>query len=144
FPEAAFRAPRPVGFFRATAVVVFDRVRVPVVIGAVPRVDPRPGGTGQGGSLGFTVGVRAKLDFGNQTLDWLNNRVGGDKLVSRAVSAQLDTALLAALGAPPPLELPGGRTLVVELCADQPVTVADDAWAAVPLRWKLGGPVPDP
>lgn len=140
FPEAAFRAPRPVGYFRATAVVVFDRVRVPVVIGAVPRVDA----AAKGPSLGFTVGVRAKLDFGNRTLDWLNNRVGGDKLVSRAVSKQLDTALLAALGAPPPLELPGGRTLVVELCADQPVAVDDLAWAAVPLRWKLGGPVPDP
>ncbi len=146
FPKAAFRAPAPVGYFRATAVIVFDRVRVPVVIGAVPRLDATTGvgAAGGAGTLGFTVGVRARLDFGNRTLDWLNSRVGGDQLLTRAVSAQLDTALLAALGAPPPLELPGGRRLIVELCADRAVDVAEGAWAAVPLRWKLGGAVPDP
>ncbi len=136
FPRTALRAPTPAGFFRATALVVFDRVKVPVVIGAVPRVD--------GGSLGFTVGVRARLEFGNRTLDWLNQKIGGDKLVSKAVSGQLDSALLAALGPPPPLELPGGRRLIVEMCPGEPIAFADGAWAAVPLRWKLGGPVPSP
>ena len=149
FPQAAFRAPVPVGYFRATAIIVFDRVRVPVVIGAVPRIDPAPAApaaatTATATSLGFTIGVRARLDFGNRTLDWLNTRVGGDQLLTRAVSAQLDTALLAALGAPPPLELPGGHTLVVELCPDRAVDVAEGAWAAVPLRWKLGAAVADP
>ncbi len=136
FPPPTFRAPVPDGFFRATAVVVFDRVSVPVIIGAVPRVD--------GGSLGFTIGVRARLDFDNRALDWLNRQIGGDRMVSRAVSGSLDAALLAALGAPPPLELPGGRRLVVEICPERSVEVRDGAWAAVPLRWKLGGPVAVP
>ncbi|HUQ07166.1 MAG TPA: hypothetical protein VM261_31965 [Kofleriaceae bacterium] len=144
FPEAAFRAPAPTGYFRATAIVVFDRVRVPVVIGAVPRIDHGSGTSSGKASLGFTVGVRAKLDFDNRTLDWLNSRVGGDRMLTKAVSAQLDTALLAALGAPPPLALPGGRTLVVELCPDRAVDVVDGRYAAVPLRWKLGGAVADP
>ncbi len=137
FPRAALAPPAPTGYLRATAVVVFDRVRIPVTIGALPRVDVRAGAP----SLGFVIGVRAALDFDHRALDWLNDRVGGDRLVTRAVSGQLDTALLAALGPPPPLELPGGRQLVVELCPDRPLEIREGAWAAVPLRWRLGGPV---
>jgi hypothetical protein len=133
FPAAAMRAPQPTGMLRAEVVLVFDRVRVPVTIGALPRID--------GGSLGFTIGMRARLDFENRVLDWVNARVGGDAIVSRIASGQLDTALLAALGAPPPLTLPGGPTLTVELCGDRAIEMREDAWAAVPLRWKLGAPV---
>jgi hypothetical protein len=104
-----------------------------VTIGALPRLD--------GGSLGFTIGIRAHLEFDNRLLDWVNDQVGGDRLVSRLAAGQLDTALLSAIGAPPPLTLPGGPTLTVELCPDRAVEVHDDAWAAVPLRWKLGAAV---
>lgn len=133
FGRDAMRAPVPTGMLRADALLVYDRVRVPVTIGALPRID--------GGSLGFTIGVRARLDFDNDVLDWVNTRVGGDRLVSRLAAGQLDTALLSALGPPPPLTLPGGPTLTIELCPDRAVEVRDGAWAAVPLRWKLGAPI---
>jgi len=133
FPAEALRAPVPTGMLRAEAVLVFDRVKVPVTIGAVPRVD--------GGSLGFTVGVRARLEFDSQVLNWVNAKVGGDRIVSKVAAGQLDTALLAALGPPPPLTLPDGPTLTVELCPDRAVEIHDGGWAAVPLRWKLGAAV---
>lgn len=147
FPAAALRAPTPAGMLRVEAILVYDRVRMPVTLGALPRIDPAgasPGPTppalassSGGGKLSFTIGVRARLDFENRVLDWVNSRVGGDRLVSRLAAGQLDTALLAALGAPPPLTLPGGPTLTVELCPDRAVEIGERAWAAVPLRWKL-------
>ncbi len=135
FPAGALRAPLPTGYLRAEAVAVFDRVDVPIVVGALPRVD--------GASLGFTIGVRARLDFGNRVLDWIKDRVGGDAIVTRIANGQLDTSLLAALGPPPPLELPGGRTLTVELCPDRAVDIVAGSHAAVGVRWRLGGPVGD-
>ena len=133
FPASALRAPIPTGYLRASAIARFARVDVPIVVGALPRID--------GGALGFTVAVRARLDFGNRVLDWINANVGGDDVVSRIANGQLDASLLAALGPPPPLELPGGRTLIVELCGDQPVEIVGGSHAAVPVRWRLGGPV---
>ena len=133
FPASALRAPIPTGYLRAAAIAPVARVDVPIVVGALPRID--------GGALGFTVAVRARLDFGNRVLDWINARVGGDDVVSRIANGQLDASLLAALGPPPPLELPGGRTLIVELCGDQPVAIVGGSHAAVPVRWHLGGPV---
>lgn len=138
FPAEALREPRPAGMLRADAVLVYDRVRMPVTVGALPRIEPKTG------SLGFTIGIRARLDFDNRVLDWVNSRVGGDRVVSRLAAGQLDTALLAALGAPPPLALPGGPTLTVELCGDRAIEIGDEAWAAVPLRWKLSPAVAVP
>ncbi len=130
FPASALRAPTPTGYLRAEAIAVFERVEVPVVVTALPRID--------GGQLGFIIGVRARLDFGNRVLDWVNDRLGGNGLVTRVARGQLDTSLLAALGPPPPLELPGGRTLVVELCPDRAVEIVAGSHAAVPVRWRLG------
>ena len=66
FGRDAMRAPTPTGILRVEAVLVFERVRVPVTIGALPRVD--------GGSLGFTMGVRARLDFDSDvTVQTLGN-----------------------------------------------------------------------
>ncbi len=136
FPKTALRAPRPTGYLRADAVVVFDRVRVPVTLGAILRLDD--------GRPAVTVGVRARLDFDSGVMRWLNDKIGGDRLATRLASGQLDTTLLGALGPPPPLLLPGGRQLVFEPCSDRAVEVHSGAWAAVPLRWKLGGPVAPP
>lgn len=132
FPASALRAPLPTGYLRIEAVLELDRVSVPIVVGALPRID--------GGQLGFAVGLRARLDFDNRVLDWLDRKLGADRLVTKVARGQLDASLLAALGPPPPLALPGGRTLTVELCPDRPVDIVSGSHAAVPVRWKLGGP----
>ncbi len=133
FPASALRAPMPTGYLRAEAIARFRWVDVPIVVGALPRIDD--------GTIGFTIAVRARLDFDNRVLDWVNDRLDGDAMVTRLANGQLDTSLLAALGPPPPLELPGGRTLVVELCPDRAVEIGPGSHAAVPVRWRLGGPV---
>lgn len=135
FPAGALRSPVPTGYVRATAIAEFRFVDVPIVVGVLPRLDD--------GRLGFEIGVDARLDFGNRVLDWVKDRFGGDAFVTRMANGQLDTSLLAALGPPPPLELPGGRTLVVEPCPGRTIDVVEGSHASVPLRWRLGGPVGD-
>ncbi|MBK9036968.1 MAG: hypothetical protein IPL61_37910 [Myxococcales bacterium] len=133
FPAKARAAPAPGGYLRAEATVVFERVKIVVVLGALPRTD--------GGALGFTVGLRAHVAVDNRALAWLVDRLGVDRLATRFARGQLDTALLAALGPPPPLPLPGGGELAIEVCPDVPVEVVADHHAAVALRWRLTAPV---
>lgn len=132
FPAAALRAPTPTGYLRGEAVLQYERVRAKVVFGLVPRTD--------GGRLGFTVGLQVRLAVDSRALSWLADRVGADRLATRFAEGQLDTALLAALGPPPPLPLGEGRTLTVEICPDRPVEIAADRHAALPVRWKLTAP----
>jgi len=133
FPAAALAAPRPAGYLRAEARVVFERVAIVVVLGAAPRTDR--------GQLGFAIGLRAHVDVGNRALAWLVDRLGIDRLATRFARGQLDTALLAALGPPPPLPLPGGGQLAIEVCGDRPVEVVAGRYAALPLRWHLTPPI---
>ncbi|MEZ4400553.1 MAG: hypothetical protein R3B06_11075 [Kofleriaceae bacterium] len=134
FPRQAVRAPTPGGYLRAQATVAFDRLKLVVVVGALPRTD--------GGELGFTVGVRAHLAVDNRALAWLVDRLGVDRLATRLARGQLDRALVSTLGPPPPLVLPDGQTLTIALCRDRPVAVVDGAYAALPLAWQLGPAVP--
>lgn len=136
FPAEALRAPLPSGYLRGEATVVFDRLRVVVVLGLLPRTD--------GGTLAFTVGVKAHLQVDNRALAWVADRLDADRFATRFARGQLDTALLAALGPPPPLPLPGGRTLTIELCTDRGIEIASDHHASVPLRWRLTAPPGQP
>ena len=113
--------------------MVFERVAIVVVLGAAPRTDR--------GQLGFAIGLRAHVDVGNRALAWLVDRLGIDRLATRFARGQLDTALLAALGPPPPLPLPGGGQLAIEVCGDRPVEVVAGRYAALPLRWHLTPPI---
>lgn len=136
FPAGALAAPAPTGYLRGEAVIELSRLDVVVVLGVLPRTD--------GGRLRFTVGLRARLAVENRALAWIVDRLGLDGIATRFAQGQLDTALLEALGPPPPLPLPGGRSLVVEPCPDRGIEVVGGAYAAVPLRWKLGPAPRDP
>jgi len=132
FPARALRAPVPGGYLRGEATVVFQRLKAVVVFGLVPRTE--------GGTLGFTTGLQVHLAVDNRALGWVADRVGADRIATRFAEGRLDTALLAALGPPPPLPLPGGRMLVVELCPDRGVEIATDRYAALAMRWRLTAP----
>ena len=75
FPAKARAAPIPGGYLRAEATVVFERVKIVVVLGALPRTD--------GGTLGFTIGLSAHVAVGNSALAWLVDRLGVDRLATR-------------------------------------------------------------
>lgn len=136
FPAGALVSPMPTGYLRGEATIEFERVDVVVVLGVLPRTDA--------GTLRFSVGVRARLAVDNRALRWIVDRLGLDRLATRFARGQLDTALLSALGPPPPLPLPGGRELLVEPCPDRGVEIVADSHAAVPLRWRLGPAPHDP
>jgi hypothetical protein len=108
FGEAG--APR--GYLRAAAVIAFDRVEVPVVIGLVPQLE--------GDRLGVRVAARASLTFDNRVAQWLSDLAGGDRLASALARQQLAAVLRSTLEPPPPLSLPGGGSLRFVPCGEEP------------------------
>ncbi len=118
------------GYVRITLTLVFERVKVPLVVTLVPR--PRPT------ALDFALAVRAELDFGNRVLQWASDHLGGDALATRFARREVNAALIAALEPPPPLELGRGTRLVFGYC-DGPFEVEADAWGALPFRVRLAG-----
>ncbi|MCW5808631.1 MAG: hypothetical protein KIT31_40145 [Deltaproteobacteria bacterium] len=123
----------PSGYVRAAATLVFDRVSVPLVVMLVPQLTAD--------RLDFAVYAQANLSFDNGVVQWLNDRLGGNKLATRFARRQLDANLVSALAPPPPFELPGGATLQFGYCAGA-VEVADHAWGALPFSVVIGGTDP--
>lgn len=118
------KAGAPDGYVRASAVVVFDNVEVPLVLAMVPgRGGPKPT---------FTVKVDAKLDFDNRALQWLSDKLGGNKLATTLVDQRIDELMVTALEPPPPVPLPGGRTLAFTYC-DGPLQIVDGTFGALPV-----------
>lgn len=99
---------QPLGYLRATALLTFERVQVPVVLALVPRVED--------GRLAVSVSARARLAFGNRVAQWLSDHLGGDRLASAVTRRQLGEVLRTQLEPPPPLELPGGGQLRFAPC----------------------------
>jgi hypothetical protein len=146
--DVAMVGPAPRGYVRVTARVVFDRVEVPIVAALVPEIAK--------GALQFRVAARAELDFGNRAIQWISDKLGGDKLATHIAREQLDDALVTTLAPPPPFDLPDGQTLRFSYC-DEPPEMAEGAWAALPFAVELGrvaadatvlppkhGPIPRP
>lgn len=117
------------GYLRVTLTLVFDRVDVPLVIAMVPQ----PTAT----TLAFEVTARASLDFDNRVAQWLSNRIGGDAIATRFARRELATAVIAALGPPPPLELGDGATLALTYCGGE-VEIVDGGYGALPFGVQLG------
>ncbi len=120
----------PHGYVRVGATVVFDRVEVPIVVALVPE------GTG----AHFRIAARAELSFDNRALQWVSDRIGGDKLASRLARRQIDDVLLTTLAPPPPFELDDHQTLQFTYC-DGPIEIADGAYGALPFAVAFAGNV---
>jgi hypothetical protein len=114
---------------------MFDRVDVPIVAALVPEIAK--------GALQFRVAARAELDFGNRAIQWLSDKLGGDKLATHIARKELDDALVTTLAPPPPFDLPDGQTLRFSYC-DEPPEMAEGAWAALPFAVELGRVAADP
>ncbi|HUJ62941.1 MAG TPA: hypothetical protein VLX92_30770 [Kofleriaceae bacterium] len=114
----------PHGYLRASATVVFERVRVPITLGLVPER--------AGASLRFAIAARAHLDLDNALEQWLSDKLGADRIATLLARRQLDDLLVTTLAPPPPFELPDHQTLAFSYC-DAPIEIADGAWAALPF-----------
>jgi hypothetical protein len=121
-----------VGYVRASATLVFERVTVPVIVALVPA-PPSPGA----GELRFQIAARATLAFDSRALQWLSDRLGGDRLATQIARRQAAGALITAFAPPPPFALPGGQTLRFTYCGEPPRIVEGDH-GALPFGIALG------
>lgn len=119
----------PGGYVRASATVVFDRVTVPLTVALVP--EPARG------ELRFRVAARAELAFDNRAVQWLSDRLGGNRLATRLARRQIDDAITTAFAPPPPFTLPDGQTLRFTYC-DEPLRIAEARAGELPFGIALG------
>lgn len=133
-PEDAFVRAAPHGYVRVTATLVFERVRVPLVVALLPEVKPH--------ELKFAILARAELSFGNRFVQWVSDKLGGDKLATRFTRRQIDGALVTALAPPPPFDLVG-QTLTFAYCDGTP-EIVEGAYGALPFAVVIGRVAADP
>ena len=126
--DASMVGTAPHGYVRLAATIAFARVDVPVVVALIPEL--------ANGVLRFRIESRAELDFGNRFLQWVSDKLGGNKLATRLARDQIDDALVTTLAPPPPFELPGGQMIRFTYC-DEPPEIADGAWAAMPFSVEI-------
>jgi hypothetical protein len=118
----------PHGYVRISATVVFDRVAVPIVVALVP----------DGPGVHFRTAARAELAFDNRVVQWVSDRLGGDKLATRLARRQIDDVLVTTLAPPPPFELDDHQQLQFTYCTD-PIQIAEGAYAALPFAVAFTG-----
>jgi hypothetical protein len=119
----------PHGYVRATMTLVFDRIDIPLIVALVPEPTAR--------ELRFRIVAHAELAFGNRALQWLSDKLGGDKLATRLARREIDGALITTLAPPPPFDLPGGHELTFVYC-DGPPEIVDGVSGALPFAVAIG------
>jgi hypothetical protein len=115
---------------RVRAVVELERVSADVVVRLTPRVAE--------GRLRFDLRASAKVRSGVGIVDWTLERFDADDYATRVIRDQLDETILSAFDPPPPLELPGGRSLTITYCPGAPIEIAHGSHAALPLALGFG------
>ena len=128
-------ADAPHGYVRVVATIVFDRAEIPMSIALVPVQTT--------GALTFRVVARAELAFDNRVVQWISNRLRGDKLATRLAQRQIDASLVTTLAPPPAFALPDGQELRFTYCADPP-EIVDGAYGALPFAVVIGKLARDP
>jgi hypothetical protein len=116
-------------YVRVTAALVFERVTIPLILALIPR----PSAT----RLDFEVVAIAQLELDNRVLQWMSDKLGGDRLATRLARREIDASLVTALAPPPPFELPGGQQLTFGYC-DGPFEVVDGVSGALPFGIATG------
>ncbi len=119
----------PHGYVRATTVLVFGRVAIPIVVALVPEPSAQ--------ELRFRIAARAELAFSNTVAQWISDTLGGDRLATRLARRQIDGALITALAPPPPFPLPGGASLTFGYC-DGPPEIIEGVSGALPFSVAIG------
>ncbi|HTR49544.1 MAG TPA: hypothetical protein VMJ10_02490 [Kofleriaceae bacterium] len=119
----------PNGYVRASATIVFQRARVPLVIALVPER--------AGAAIHFRIAAHADLAFDNRVAQWLGDKLGAGALASRFARHEIDTLLVTTFAPPPPFDLGDGQTLAFTTC-DAPIEIVDGAFGAIPFGVAIG------
>jgi hypothetical protein len=119
----------PHGYVRVETKLIFDRVDIPIVVVLIPEPSAK--------ELRFRIASHAELDFDNRVLQWVSDKLGGNKLATRLARREIDGALVTALAPPPPFELPGGEKLTFGYC-DGPPEIVDGVSGALPFSVAIG------
>jgi hypothetical protein len=119
----------PYGYVRARATIVFDRVSVPLVLALILEPSAE--------KLNFRILARAELAFDNRVVQWLSDKLGGNRLATRLARDQIDASLVSALSPPPPFQLPDGQTLVFGYC-NGPPEIRENASGSLPFSVAIG------
>ncbi len=123
----------PFGYVKVAVTIVFDRAEVPITIALIPERS-----TGK-----FRLATRAEISFDNRVVQWVSNRLRGDKLATRLARRQIDGLLSTTLAPPPPFQLPGGQLLRFVYC-DEPPEIVEGAYGALPFAVAIGRVDRDP
>jgi hypothetical protein len=118
----------PHGYVRVSARVVFDRVDVPIVVALVP----------DGAGVQFRVAARAELDFDNRVVQWVSDKIGGDKLASQLARRQIDNVLVTTLAPPPPFDTGDHQQLQFTYCTGS-IEITEGAYGALPFAVAFSG-----
>lgn len=124
----------PHGFIRVTGTLAFERVDVPLVVALIPQV--------KAAEVKFAVKARAELEFGNRFLQWVSDKLGGDRLATRFTRREIDAAIVTALQPPPPVAI-GGQTITFVFCDGTP-EIVDGRYGALPFGILIGRIAGDP
>jgi hypothetical protein len=124
----------------ATALVIkaeaqFSRGTVPVTVMAKPALVD--------GKLEIEIDVDAEVDFDSRVYDFIADLINAEVIANRSAEREIRGALAEAMQPPPPVELPGGRRLVFDYCADQDIEIEPRSYAGVPLSMHIEGALPD-
>jgi hypothetical protein len=133
-PEDRFVKTAPHGYVRVTATLQFQRVGVPLTVALLPETSAS--------EVKFVILARAELEFGNRFVQWVSDRLGGDKLATRFTRRQIDNAIVTALQPPPPFDV-GGQTITFAYCNGVP-EIVEGTYGALPFGVVIGRVAGDP
>lgn len=130
-PEDILWVGNTTSYVRATATLIFSRVNIPLQIALVPKITAS--------QLSFEVITVARIEVGNRVLQWITDRLGGDRLATRLARREIDASLVTTLAPPPPFTLPSGEQLTFGYC-DGTIEIVDGTSGALPFRVIVNSP----
>jgi hypothetical protein len=110
-------------------VLSFSRGSVPLLIGIVPTLGP--------GGVTLKAYANASVALNSRVYQWVADVFDANMVAGATAEQEVQLALVDAFEPPPPVPLPGGRTLRFEYCPHQPLEIVTGRYAAVPLRLRL-------
>ena len=117
------------GHLRVAVDLALSSATIGLTVRLVPRVE--------GGQLALDARTEARVDLDNRIYQWAVDLVRGDEILSRLARREIAGALDDLLGAPPPLDLGGGRSIELAFCPGKEIEIVSGQHAAVWLEARM-------